>query len=311
MIKKYITSVIVLILLATLTPNTTGADQDQITFQWKPLPVNQSEKTNLQYSYEKTRTLSANKKSDNGSGNNKKEKKDQQKFTGEAVSIWTKTPLAHKNGQIRKMNVKYGKCSSTSALKKDGDVKRKRQAPPVSQKTYIITRNDDDSLDFSTPDGYTPSSYEQDVLQKQWKKSGAQTGLCKILEGNSYAVGETIKMPFSVLQELMLGEPDIPDVIKTLDAKLEKISEENGQKKAHFLVKAQQDRKNDQVNVSFEGTMNVSVNTCRITNLDLTMQSLKSRSRQSKSTQYNYKQNYKLRLQIHRTYKNSDHHSSE
>lgn len=288
----------VLVLFVGAISEGTAADDEAIVFKWNPLPVGQSEKTELNYTFEERRTLEV-------AGEEGKDKKDQKqkdhRFTGEAEAVWTRTPQKGPDGN-RKMKIEYGKCSSRAALDDGEDVKRKKQAPAVSYKSYLVSKNKDGELDVSSVSGDRVSSYERDALEKQWKNLDERTMFCEILDGKSFSVGDTVKLPYKGLEELMLivGEPDVPKEFRKMDLKLKEVFEKKDRKIARFSVLGSKGNSRKNRSRSFEGTIDVLVGSCRIYDLEIKMKSRKQRTRAVKGRKMRYSVENRLDLTIER-----------
>ena len=113
---------------------------------------------------------------------------------------------------IPTVKVKYAKATK----KTNGSLLARSKPQPVAGKSYIVQRRGDE-LDITYPDGSAPTAAELGIVRVNMQSVGKENPLAKFLDGKTISLGQVLRLPDQVGQELMgswLGKDALPVTIK-------------------------------------------------------------------------------------------------
>ncbi len=154
---------------------------------------------------------------------------------------------------------------STVTVQPDGLAAQKIEQS-IGGKTYLVTRAGE-KLTVTYPDGSAPPAEELDVVMGNMETFGLPNPIAEFFHGKKVRVGETLKLPTHLAQEL-LGFAETPGGVSGFQLKLVEVraAEKKGLSPvAVFDIQLQAENPADESGVQMQlaGQLEMEVNSCR------------------------------------------------
>ena len=178
---------------------------------------------------------------------------------------------------------------------------------PVQGKAYRCRRapGDDEKLIITDENGQTPPPDDYEIVAQNMEMVGRPNPLAKFLAGRSVAVGETVKLPKELADQLFnLG--DRFGEVTRFDLVLEKVETSDEMPCAVFLARVEAaSNGSSQMRMQMEGPLVMQIDTCRAVRLSLSGPIGMSETRGSYSTAYQLIGTGQLKTSIDSSYRDA------
>jgi hypothetical protein len=178
---------------------------------------------------------------------------------------------------------------------------------PVQGKAYRCRRapGDEGKLIVTNEDGQTPPPEEYEIVAQNMEMVGRANPLAQFLAGRTVAVGETVKLPKDLADQLFNLGGRFGEVTR-FDLVLEKVETQDGTTCAVFLARVEAaSNDSSQMRLQVEGPLVMQIDTCRAVRLSLSGPIGMSETRGSYSTAYQLIGTGQLKTSIDSTYRDA------